>query len=86
MIFLLCSFHICLYPKCANLVNGLSEIKFLNLLQLTTKSVSLVFSELIVTVIVGISLYSLIKIQKSKSVFKRISVLAIKIEKRDSFF
>ena len=80
MIFLICSFHIYFYSKWADLVNSLSSIKFLNFLKLTTKGISLVFSGIIVTIIVGISIYSLIKIQKSKSIFKRFSVQGNEIE------
>ncbi|MEL7597899.1 MAG: hypothetical protein AAGU01_06830, partial [Clostridiaceae bacterium] len=80
MIFLLCSFHICFHSKWNNFVKSLSQIKFLKFLQLTTKGSSLLFSGLLVTVIVGVTLHSLIKIQKNKSLFKRFSVQGNEIE------
>ncbi len=80
IVFLLCSFHITFYSKWARFANDISQIKFLKFLQLTTKDMSLLFSGSLVTVIVALSIYRLIKIQKNKSLFKRFSVQGNEIE------
>lgn len=80
IIFLSCFFHIYFYYEWINVINNLPQCKFISLLKLTTRNISLLFSGLIIIVIFGIALYSLIKIQKNKSLFKRFSVQGNEIE------
>lgn len=72
--------YIYFYSKWCNFVGTLEQFKFLSFLQITTKSISLLFSGLIILVIACNSLYNLIKIQKNKSIFKRLKFQGNEIE------
>lgn len=80
VIFIILILHISFYSKWCNFVSTLAQFKFLNFLQITTKSISLLFSGLIIFRIACITLYNLIKTQKNKSIFKRLKFQGNEIE------
>ncbi|MCB2353918.1 hypothetical protein [Clostridium estertheticum] len=80
IIFILSTLHIRFYFKWGQFVNSLSQFKFLDFLKVTTKSISLLFSGLIVISISGVVLYNLIRMQKNKSIFKGFKFKGSEIE------
>lgn len=80
IIFLLSSVHILYYKKWCNFVESLRQFYNLRFLLITTNSISLLFSGIIVVTIFSIVLYSFIKIQKDKGIFKRFNLNGNEIE------
>ncbi|OAA85387.1 hypothetical protein [Clostridium coskatii] len=80
IIFIIFALHICFFSKWCNFVSSLMQFKFLNFLQITTKSISLLFSGFIIFRIACIAIYNLIKIQKNKSIFKGLKFQGNEIE------
>lgn len=80
IIFIIFALHICFFDKWCNFVSSLIQFKFLSFLEITTKSISLLFSGLIIFIITCDALYNLIKTQKNKSIFKRLKFQGNEIE------
>ena len=80
VIFMILALHICFFAKWCNFVSSLIQFKFLSFLEITTKSISLLFSGLIIFIITCDALYNLIRAQKNKSIFKRLKFQGNEIE------
>jgi hypothetical protein len=80
VIFILLALHIYFYSKWCNFVSSLTQFKFLNFLHITTKSISLLFSGVIIFIIICDAIYNLIKAQKNKNIFKHFKFQGNEIE------
>jgi len=79
-IFIICLLHILFFDKWELLVSELIQIKYLSFLDLTTSAVSLLMSGICLIGVTGYFIFSVMKIQKNKNLFKRFSVQGNEIE------
>lgn len=80
VIFIICLLHILFFAKWELLVSELIQIKNLSFFDLTTSVVSLLASGTGLIGIIGYFIFSVMKIQKNKNLFKRFSVQGNEIE------
>lgn len=80
LVSVICFLHILLFNKWSTLVKKLPDIKLLSFLNFTTSAISIVISFIILIAILGYFIFNIIRAQKNKNIFKKLSVQGNEIE------
>lgn len=80
VIFLLSILHLKYFKAWSNWIESLADSCFKALLQKSTNPYSLLISGIVATVILGLGVYQIIKTQKNKNIFRKLSVQGNEIE------
>lgn len=80
VIFLLSILHLKYFKAWTNWIESLADSCLKALLQKSANPYSLVFSGIMATVILGVGIYQIIKTQKNKNIFRKLSVQGNEIE------
>lgn len=79
-IFVILAVYIAGFKNWCQLVSALSQPWLKNLLVCTTNSAMLILSGILCAVILGLTVYSIIKVQKNKNIFKKVKLQGNEIE------
>ena len=80
VIFLLAILHLKYFKAWSGWIASLTDSCFKTLLQKSANPYSLIFSGILATVILGLGVYQIIKTQKNKNIFRKLSVQGNEIE------
>lgn len=80
VIFLLAVLHLKYFKAWSGWIASLTDSCFKTLLQRSANPYSLIFSGILATIILGIGVYQVIKTQKNKNIFRKLSVQGNEIE------